>query len=140
MCGEIQSFRASRFLKEAQGLDWQGLRCWPPAGRDDVTHGEFADLVGAGARDVGHRDDPRRSVAGRRVGADPHANPGDEVVIEFMAWLHDHEENDADIAGDFLADGEALLDFLENVHLAVDLGGAYAHAAGIEHGGRNVRE
>ena len=52
-------------------------------------------------------------------------------VVEFDAVAHDDEQHDAGVVLPVLSDGQRIDHFLDGVHLAVDLCGADAYAAGV---------
>ena len=55
-------------------------------------------------------------------------------LVERQAVAQAHEQHDAHVALPLLRDRDRLGDFLDLLDLAIDLGGADAHAAGIQHG------
>src|SRR5690606_30784732 len=95
-----------------------------------VADGDLRDLPGARARDLRHLHDLRRHVAGTRALADLLPDALDARIVQRDAGAHDHEQHDAGVAVPFLADGDALEDLVQLLHLAVDLGRTDAHAAG----------
>src|SRR6266581_3413499 len=104
---------------------------------NDVAHGELDDLVRLGAGNIGHLHDFRRHVPRGGVRADPVLDLCDERVIEREPLAELHEQHHAHVAdlprGPGLADGERLHHLVQLLHLPVNLGGADAHAARIEH-------
>ena len=73
-------------------------------------------------------------MARRRVLADAAADAILELVGERHAVAQPDEQHDALVVVPVLADDEALDDLVELLDLAIDLGGADAHAAGVQHG------
>ena len=72
--------------------------------------------------------------------ADRVADAARERVVERDARPQAHEQHDAHVALPVLSDGDALLDLGQPFDLAVDLGGADAHAAGVEHRVRSAED
>src|SRR5690606_5083682 len=105
---------------------------------DDVLYREFHDLAADGARNVPHLDDLRRNVARRGVGADDLANALSQSIVQRQAFAQPHEQHDALVALPALAHGDGFQHFLELLHLAIDLRGADAYAAGVEGGIRTA--
>ncbi len=56
------------------------------------------------------------------------------MIIEFIALAQLDKEDDAHVVVPPLADDQGVLDFAEGLDHPVDLGGADAHAAGVEGG------
>jgi hypothetical protein len=99
---------------------------------NNVAHGELDDLAAPGARYVGDLHDLGGHVARRGVGADLAVDLLDEHLVQLAAGAQHDEEDDTGVVLPFLANDEALLDFVELFDLAVDLGRADAHAAGVQ--------
>ena len=70
----------------------------------------------------------RRNVAGRAVLAQRLPDPGSQRVVEPAALGEAHEQHDARVAVPLLPDGDGLEHLGQLLDLAVDLGGADAHA------------
>src|SRR6056297_3499417 len=103
---------------------------------DDVAHGQFGDLAGDGARDVGHGQDYGRHVARGGVGTDGLADAVAEFVVQVDAVSQANKQDHAYVTVVVLADADRLDHLIELFDLAVDFGRTDAHAARIE---RRVR-
>src|SRR5690349_22614014 len=99
---------------------------------DDIAYGKLGDLAGLGARYVGDRDNLRRHVARTAARADLQADALLQILVERDACSEAHEQHDAHVVVEILADAKRLGDFRHLLDLIVYLGRAYAHAAGIE--------
>ena len=75
----------------------------------------------------------RRHVTRRRVAADRVADLVAQLLVERQALAQPDEQHDAHVALPLLRDRDRLGDFLDLLDLAIDLGRADAHAAGIQH-------
>src|SRR5688572_11376859 len=73
-------------------------------------------------------------MARRGVLADSHFYARGQTFVERKPLLQLDEEHDANVALPILTDDERLDDLVQAFHLPIDLGGADAHAAGVEHG------
>ena len=100
---------------------------------DHVADREFRDLAGAGAGDIGDLDHLGRHVARRALATDACPDPVGERVVQRDAFAQTDEENDALVALPVLADANGLQHLVALLDLAVDLSGADAHAAGVQH-------
>ena len=100
---------------------------------DHVADRELGDLAGAGARDVGDLNHLHRYVTGRALAADAPLDSVGQRVIQRDAFAQPDEEHDALVALPVLADADGLQHFVALFDLAIDLGGADAHAAGVQH-------
>jgi hypothetical protein len=100
------------------------------------AHRQFDDLAALGARDVLHLHHLGRHVARRGVVADGLADAGDQRVVEGKALAQLDEQHHPHVGcitrRPLLADHQGFDHLLELFHLAVDLGGADAHAARVE--------
>ena len=101
---------------------------------DHVAHREFGDLAGERSGHVRHLQDDRRHVARRCVFADAAAQVRDQRRIQAGTFAQGDEQDDAGVAFPLLAHAHGLRHGIHRLHLAVDLRGADAHAAGIQHG------
>src|ERR1700681_969218 len=101
---------------------------------DDVADGELDDLAGFGTRNIGDRDDLGRNVPRACAQADRRFDASDKRVVQLRARPKPQEKDDAHIARPVLSDRKRLDDFRDLLDLSIDLGGADAHAAGIERG------
>src|SRR5438552_4904425 len=104
----------------------------------DIAHRQLDDLPALGARDVADLHDLRRYVARRGVGADLLLDAVDQCLVERDAVAQADEQHHTYVAHlarrPILADDDALDDLVELFDLAVNLGRADAHTAGIERG------
>ena len=88
----------------------------------------------AGVGNVGHFHDVFGYVPGAGAFADSGFQGFDQVVGDGLAVGRDYEQDHFHVAVDLAADHEAVVHLADGFHLAVDFGGADAHAAGVEHG------
>src|SRR5439155_20200291 len=98
-----------------------------------VAHRELDDLAALGARDVLDLQDLGRDVPRGGVLADSALDCVDERIVERAAFAQLDEEHNPYVARPVLPDHQRLDDLVELLDLAVDLGGADAHAAGVQH-------
>ena len=100
---------------------------------DDVAHRELDDLVALRPRDVGDLKHFRRDVPGSRVVADVLSDPCGQRVVQRHSVAQPDEQHDADVVVPVLTDHQAFDHFVQLLDLSVDLRGADAHAARIQH-------
>jgi hypothetical protein len=91
----------------------KGFAVLDRAAVNNVAHGELDDLAVPGARYVGDLHDLGRHVARRGVGTDLAVDLLDERLVQLAARAQLDEEDHAGVVLPFLADDEALLDFVE---------------------------
>src|SRR2546426_8647278 len=98
-----------------------------------VAHRQLDDLPALGARDVFDLQDLGRDVPRGGVLADPALDCVDERIVERAIFAQLDEQHDPHVARPVLPDHQRLDDLLQLLDLAVDLRGADAHAAGVQH-------
>src|SRR5215472_15340843 len=100
---------------------------------NDVAYRELGEFAGERAREVGYRDDSGGNVARGGVGADGRADLLLQWLIELCTAGQAHEQYDTDIAVPVLPHRQRLGNLRQALDRRVDLRGADAHPARIEH-------
>src|SRR5688500_2059613 len=98
-----------------------------------LAHRQLDDLAALGARDVRNLQRLSRIVARGGLSTDSPLDALNQGVVELLAFLELHEEHPADVGLPVLTDYQRLHHLLDLLDLAVDPGGADAHAARVEH-------
>ena len=99
-----------------------------------VAYGQFGDLAGACARDIWDGDDVARHVARRGAASNSRLHGARQFVIEDGVSCHADEQDHPHVIVPVLSDDKGFLDLVECLYLAIDLGGADAHAARVQCG------
>ncbi len=99
---------------------------------DDITDGQFGDLAGPCAGNISDRDDLCRDMARGAIGADALLDRRDQIIGQFLAILHAHEQHNAGVIVPTLSNDDGFLHVRERFDLAVNLRRANPHATGIQ--------